>query len=183
MKINDIFKEERYICGSTGTDYYVCRIEGGVILLDVTVEPPTGFFCGGKQKKTFTFQCVREGDAAIQFAYIQSSVAPYTYIYEDVLPFTIEASCEDCACGGWTDPHPLTEEDWTVFNKAMEGLCGVGYQPTAVATQVVNGTNYRFSCDATLVYKEPVHYKADVYIFQPIGKDPYLTQIVPIPEN
>lgn len=180
MKVNEIFTIEKYICGSTGTDFYLCRLEGGIILLDVRITPCAGFAIGGKQKKIFTFQCVREGSAAVQFAYVQSSTAPYAYSYEEVIPFEIEG-INPPKVGGWTEFRPLTPEDKEVFDKAMEGLDGVGYKPTEVATQVVAGTNYCFYCEATIVCKEPVKYKATVYIFRPLpytGQDPFIVKIV-----
>lgn len=53
--------------------------------------------------------------------------------------------------GGWTEYRSLSEEDQKVFDKALNGLVGVQYTPIAVATQVVNGVNYSFFCNAQIV--------------------------------
>lgn len=63
--------------------------------------------------------------------------------------------------GGWQDadnlPNMLTEDQQAVFDKALEGMTGVGYTPVAVlATQVVAGTNYVFLAQGTTVTANPV---------------------------
>ena len=72
--------------------------------------------------------------------------------------------------GGWQDadslPNMLSDDEKAVFEKAMEGLVGVGYQPVAtLATQVVAGTNYAFLALGTLVTAEPIThlYVVNVY--------------------
>ena len=70
--------------------------------------------------------------------------------------------------GGYSDDRELTDEDWEVFTEAMN-LDGVDYAPTLVATQVVAGTNYRFTTTATPVIPDPESYTAYVYIFKPLG--------------
>ncbi len=57
--------------------------------------------------------------------------------------------------GGFTpvEDGTITEELQGIFDKAMEGFAGVGYTAKKlVATQVVAGTNYKFLCDAKVVY-------------------------------
>ena len=57
--------------------------------------------------------------------------------------------------GGWqkAESPELTDEAKAAFEKATEGLLGVGYKPVALlGTQVVAGTNYRILCEATVVY-------------------------------
>lgn len=180
MKVNEIFTVEKYVCGSTGTDFYLCHLEGGILLLDVAITPCAGFAVGGKQKKIFTFQCVQAGHAAIQFAYTQASTAPYVYIYEEVQPFEIEDITPSLE-GGWTGFRPLDEEDQAIFDKAIEGLTGAQYKPTEVATQVVAGTNFCFHCEVTRMCQEPVKEQATVFIFRPLpytGQDPFVTKII-----
>ena len=63
--------------------------------------------------------------------------------------------------GGWQDaselPNMLSDEENAVFEKALEGLTGVGYKPVAtLATQVVAGTNYAFLALGTSVTAEPI---------------------------
>ena len=78
---------------------------------------------------------------------------------------------DDPMPGGYTGDRELTDEDWAIFNEAVD-LDGVSYTPTLVATQVVAGINYRFTTTATPVVPEPESYTAYVYIFKPIGDDP-----------
>ncbi len=63
--------------------------------------------------------------------------------------------------GGWTVSKAgysfLTKGEKKTFNKAVQGMTGVTYQPTALlAKQVVAGTNYVFLCQGTTVTKKPV---------------------------
>lgn len=63
--------------------------------------------------------------------------------------------------GGWqvgevarTD---LDDHEQLLYDQAMEGLVGVGYEPVCVlATQLVNGTNYAYLARGTTVTAEPV---------------------------
>lgn len=79
--------------------------------------------------------------------------------------------------GGWTSFRPLTSEDKDVFNKALNGLVGVGYEPLLVATQVVAGINYRFFCNAKVVYPNAPYYAAIILIFKPLQGDAHITSI------
>ncbi|MEA9413020.1 hypothetical protein [Flavobacterium sp. PL02] len=81
--------------------------------------------------------------------------------------------------GGWTLYHTPTPEDLQIFRKAMNGLLGVKYNPTAVSTQVVAGTNYRFKCNA-IVVSSGLPYEALVEIYDPLSGNPVLTGITPI---
>jgi len=74
--------------------------------------------------------------------------------------------------GGWTGDRPVKEEDMAVFNEAMDGLTGVSYEPTMVATQVVAGLNYRFIATATGVYPGAEPYQVHIFIFKPLGSAP-----------
>lgn len=57
-------------------------------------------------------------------------------------------------CDGFT--QLLAEEDITRFEKAIEGLVGVGYTPIQViATQLVNGANYAYLAQGTTVTANP----------------------------
>ena len=63
--------------------------------------------------------------------------------------------------GGWTVSKArysfMTSGQEKIFNKAIKGLTGVNYKPTALlARQVVAGTNYAFLCQGTTVTKNPV---------------------------
>ena len=70
--------------------------------------------------------------------------------------------------GGWTisEDTALTEEARAAFEKAMEGLTGVGYEPVAlIGTQVVSGTNYCILCEARTIVPDAVPYYALVYVY------------------
>lgn len=79
--------------------------------------------------------------------------------------------------GGWTQYHALTPEDQKVFDEAMEGFVGVKYTPKEVSTQVVNGTNYRFRCDASMSGLQPMNWQAIVEIYAPINGKPHVVSI------
>ncbi|WXR62040.1 hypothetical protein WG909_02120 [Peptostreptococcaceae bacterium AGR-M142] len=54
--------------------------------------------------------------------------------------------------GAWTKFRTnLSDSDKKVFSRAMDGIMGVNYEPIAVATEVVEGTNYRFFCNSQIV--------------------------------
>ncbi len=79
--------------------------------------------------------------------------------------------------GGWTPFHDLTAEDRAVFNEAMKGFVGVNYEPISVSTQIVNGTNYRFKCNASIPPSEVI-WEAIVEIYKPIHGTAHITQII-----
>ena len=67
----------------------------------------------------------------------------------------------EALAGGWTVNESynelLADDDKARFEKAIEGLVGVGYTPIQViGTQVVNGTNYAYLASGTTVTAEPV---------------------------
>lgn len=87
----------------------------------------------------------------------------YEIVYTEVE--VAEQPAEQLA-GGWqtweTFNELLTDEETEIFNKAMEGLVGVGYNPIRVlATQLVNGTNYAYLAQGTTITAVPV---TDYYI-------------------
>lgn len=62
--------------------------------------------------------------------------------------------------GGFTEveelPNFLSEEENAIFEKAFEGLDGVGYTPVAkLASQVVAGTNYAFLAMGKTISAQP----------------------------
>ena len=75
---------------------------------------------------------------------------------------------EPVVVGGWTlsDDAVLTDEARAAFEKAMEGLTGVGYEPVAlIGTQVVSGTNYCILCEARVIVPDAAPYYALVYVY------------------
>lgn len=79
------------------------------------------------------------------------------------------------ALGGWTvnsdiTSAPMTDKAAEGFNKALDGLTGVGYTPIAVlGTQVVAGTNTAYLCAATTVTAVPETYLAIVVIHEDVN--------------
>lgn len=65
------------------------------------------------------------------------------------------------------------------FAKALAGFVGVNYMPNTVSTQVVEGKNYRYKCQASLPGSEGM-WDAIVEIFQPLDSDPYIYGIIRI---
>lgn len=88
----------------------------------------------------------------------------------------------DGLMGGWKDetelPNMLSQEDNAVFEKAMEGLVGVGYTPVAtLATQVVAGTNYAFLAVGTTVTAEPVSHLYIVKVYNDLQGNAQVSNI------
>ena len=64
----------------------------------------------------------------------------------------VETAPDEPIMGGWIDIEDgtLSNELENIFNTALEGLMGAKYEPVKLlATQVVNGTNYRFLANGT----------------------------------
>lgn len=83
--------------------------------------------------------------------------------------------------GGWsvTESPELTDEAQAAFDKAMEELVGVNYEPLALlGTQVVAGMNYCILCEATVVYPDATPYYALVYVYQDLEGGAAITNIV-----
>ena len=71
----------------------------------------------------------------------------------------------------------ISPEAQDVFTTALAGLVGVEYTPFAVATQVVNGTNYSFLCNSKGVYPGATNKVAIVNIYQPLNGEPHISEI------
>ena len=87
--------------------------------------------------------------------------------------------------GGWTLAPDLsvslTEDDKAIFDKAMEGFTGVGYEPAAVlATQLVSGKNYAYLCKATPVTSKPIPHWAVVVIYQNLQGEASVSNVTEI---
>lgn len=59
--------------------------------------------------------------------------------------------------GGYVAHEEITDNDRAVFEHITKSLLGVDYELKAVATQVVNGINYKFICISKIVvpYAQP----------------------------
>jgi hypothetical protein len=58
--------------------------------------------------------------------------------------------------GGFNVHNEVGEKEMAIFNAAMKNHCGVDYTPVAVASQLVNGTNYIFICVGKPVVAHPI---------------------------
>lgn len=82
-------------------------------------------------------------------------------------------------CGGYTYARDVTEEEVEMFSKAAEEYGLVGYTPLAVATQVVAGTNYMFTCKCDDESSENNGVLFEITVFKPLPSqgDPTITSI------
>jgi hypothetical protein len=71
----------------------------------------------------------------------------------------------------------LNDQEKKVFEQAMHDLVGVKYTPLAVATQVVEGVNYKYFCNAVGVYPGAMVHGALVNIYQAPNGIPTVTGI------
>ena len=80
--------------------------------------------------------------------------------------------------GGWSIFRTgITKEEKHIFEEAFKGFVGVSYSPIAVATQVVQGTNYSFFCNAKGVYPNAPNQAAMVTIYDPLNGIAHITKI------
>ena len=71
--------------------------------------------------------------------------------------------------GGWeaSESPEITSERQAIFNKALDGFVGVGYEPIAyLGSQIVAGTSHAFFCKAQVVYPKAQPYFAIVFIYE-----------------
>ena len=83
--------------------------------------------------------------------------------------------------GGWktAESTDITPEQLEVFNKAMEKLVGVKYEPVAyLGSQLVSGTNHCFLCKATVVVPKATPRYTLVYIYEKLNKECEILNIV-----
>jgi len=87
--------------------------------------------------------------------------------------------------GGWkVNPDKkgkMTKEATNAFKEAMRGFVGFAIKPTKLlATQVVNGTNYKILCDVTPVLpksRNPKTVKKEVIIYKATNKKAVIKSI------
>lgn len=78
--------------------------------------------------------------------------------------------------GGWQTEeiynNYLSEEETAVFNKGLEGIAGVKYEPVMVlATQLVSGTNYAFLVHGETVTANPEHAYYILSVYEDLNKE------------
>lgn len=79
--------------------------------------------------------------------------------------------------GGWTPFGDLSDDAKAVFKDGISHLLGVDYSPVAVATQVVNGMNYCFFCNASIPSPNTSTYPAMVEMYVSPEKGVSITHI------
>lgn len=87
--------------------------------------------------------------------------------------------------GGWSLAPDLsislTEEDQARFDKALEGLTGMGYEPVAVlATQLVAGKNYAYLCKATPVSSKGIPHWVVAVVYEDLQGEATLSNVAEI---
>lgn len=82
--------------------------------------------------------------------------------------------------GSWDYQPYLTTYDSFIFYNAIGTHEDYFYHPIAVATQVVNGTNYRFMTIAEPREPELSAHFAIVDIYKPLDGQAYATKITPL---
>lgn len=84
--------------------------------------------------------------------------------------------------GGWTAySTEISSEAKHAFETALKGLVGVKYTPLALASQVVEGVNYSFFCNALGVYPGATNEGAMVKIYKPLKGEPHIVSITRTP--
>lgn len=71
--------------------------------------------------------------------------------------------------GGWqnSESPDITPDRRAVFDKAMDGFVGVGYEPIAyLGSQIVAGKNHAFFCKAQVIYPNSLPYFTIVYVYE-----------------
>lgn len=85
--------------------------------------------------------------------------------------------------GGWTYQAYLTPYDTYLFYHTMDSGDDYFYIPLAVATQVVNGTNYRFITIAEPKVANGTPYFALIEIYKPPTGDAQVTSITAVDKD
>lgn len=174
FKVGDTITIHRTSYAGTHNVYALSHLSGGVALIDETISETEDNW-GGLVVKSFTFQFLKPGTAAIQFIYYRT---PEEAIYEDVFSYVVLAGNADSTFeGAWGEYEPLTEVEKAIFEKAVT-LKGVVYIPFIAAKQVVAGYNYRFYCISESVTRDHKFGIARVDIYVPPTGEPRLENIV-----
>lgn len=180
-KIGEVFTITREVSAGTGYSYYLTLLTEGLALIDSGVTPEQGNLAGGNVIQTFTFICLKEGEASFQLAKFRV-FDPSDILYENISTIDI-TNDSNTMPGGWTEYHKPSPEEIKIFEEAFEGFVGVKYTPVMVKSQIVNGVNYIYIADAIGVYPGATPYKAQVSIYKPIQGKAMLTNIIKIDED
>jgi hypothetical protein len=85
---------------------------------------------------------------------------------------------QNTLAGGWSAWNfKSTTEASKVFEESLGKLLGVKYKLVAFASQLVNGTNYAFLCEAEAVTLQSLDHVVLANVHQPIKGQPHITGI------
>ena len=110
-------------------------------------------------------------------ASIYDSFATHKAALEAILDKARESMQEGPMPGGYSEDRKPEPDELAIFEAVMADEKDAEYEPTLVATQVVAGTNYRFTATATPISADAKPYSVYVYIYQPLDGEPELTEI------
>lgn len=79
--------------------------------------------------------------------------------------------------GGWSKFSPISKEGKEILKEALGTPLGVKYEGFAMATQVVEGHNYKFLCNAETVTLKGHDYVAEILVYCAPKKGPELISI------
>jgi hypothetical protein len=185
MKVGDRMVISRICTPSTGYQWYLAELSGGLLFLESGFEEG-GTAMGRQETKDFVFLAVKAGPATIQFAKCRP-FAPADIIYGEILPVVIEPA-EDgnsgkdeilstIKVGGWSEFRTCTKEDADFFKQAVK-LIGVGYTPVCVTTQA-SARRYIFAVNGKPVTENSHEFAAFIEIgFS--GTTPVIERIIKV---
>lgn len=82
--------------------------------------------------------------------------------------------------GGWSAwSFAPSKEAINVFEESLGKTIGVKYKLVACASQLVNGTNYAFLCEAETATMPVSDYVVIAHVYQPLKGQPHITDIKP----
>ncbi len=160
---------EQAMDGMVGADFTPVAYLGSQFVAGVNY----AYLC---KEVTVTAQPETKLAAVVVYKNPQGEVSVYSVKDVNLAECTAESETEFLPAnfaGGWklnTDTAQLPEGVQGAFEKAMEGLFGVGYTPLAcMGSQVVAGTNYAVLCTAKAVTAEPANALAVVVVNAPVS--------------
>ncbi len=145
--------------------------------ISVTSEP--GFLCIGLEGKEKPFK----KEETEMKRNLKKVLALIAIVMMMVTAFGCAKSAEkkEDIVGGWKEAEDgtITDELREIFDKATETLTGVNYVPKKlIATQLVAGMNYKFLCDATVVYPGAKAHEAILIIYKDLKGNASVIEII-----
>ena len=95
----------------------------------------------------------------------------------------VEPVDESAIAGGWAaeEDTAMTDDLKDLFEKALEGLTGVAYEPIAyLGHQIVAGINHCFLCKSTVIYPDAKPGYSLVYIYEDLNGGATVTRFAPL---